>query len=134
MRAEFEARLAAEGGSLSTWIVLRNAHRDVPLSQRELAGALGVEGPTLVRHIDRLAAEGLVERRRDTSDRRVVRVVVTTSGVELLTRLHQVAAATEADVRGLLGPDVHETVREAMQRLHAHFIELAEKRRADAGR
>jgi MarR family transcriptional regulator for hemolysin len=134
MRAEFEARLAAEGGSLSTWIVLRNAHRDPPLSQRELAGALGVEGPTLVRHLDRMAAEGLVERRRDATDRRVARVVVTPAGAALLERLHAVAAGTEADVRELLGVEVHESVRDALQVLHAHFSELAEKRRADAGR
>ena len=33
-----------------------------------------IEPPTLVRHLDKLADEGLVERRRDEQDRRVARV------------------------------------------------------------
>ena len=55
-------------------------------SQRELASHMRIEPPTLVRHLDKLAEEGLVERRPDPDDRRVVRVVVTAAGLERLHR------------------------------------------------
>jgi MarR family transcriptional regulator for hemolysin len=134
MRAEFDARLSEAGGSLSTWIVLRGAHRDPALSQRELAEVLGVEGPTLVRHLDRLAAEGLIERRRDPHDRRVTRVEVTPKGVDLLERLVGVAEGAEGEVRRVLTPQDYEAVRRALRVLHGHFTTLAEERRADATR
>src|SRR3977135_3550364 len=38
--------------------------------QKELATALGIEGPSLVRLLDNLERRGLIERREDESDRR----------------------------------------------------------------
>jgi MarR family transcriptional regulator for hemolysin len=134
VRAELDARLVEAGGSLSTWIVLRNAHRDTPLSQRELAAALGVEGPTLVRHLDRLAAEGLLERRPDPHDRRVMRVTVTRRGAALLRKLHAVAARTEAEIVELLPATEQRALRNALQRLRDHFTDRAEERKAHANR
>jgi MarR family transcriptional regulator for hemolysin len=130
VRAEVDARLVEVGGSLSTWIVLRNADRDPPLSQRELARALGVEGPTLVRHLDRLATEGLVERRRDPHDRRETRVHVTARGVALVATLHAEAARTEAEIVDLLPGAELASLRCSLGRVHEHFTALADKRAA----
>ncbi len=57
-----------------TYMVLTHAEAYPELNQRQLADRLGIEGPTLVRHIDRLVADGLVRRVRDPQDRRVSRV------------------------------------------------------------
>src|SRR4051812_12075891 len=82
-RGWFEEQLAAAGGSLTTWVVLSAAlNHDPSPSQRELADALGIGGPTLVRHIDRLEAEGLLTRRRDDDDRRITRIDITDAGRE----------------------------------------------------
>lgn len=48
-----------------------------PLSQRELAQAVGVEGPTLVRLLDRLEEGGWARRMTDPANRRVKRVELT---------------------------------------------------------
>jgi MarR family transcriptional regulator for hemolysin len=131
MRAEFDARLAEVGGSLSTWVVLRGASHVRPRSQRELAAVLGVEGPTLVRHLDRLAADGLIERRPDPHDRRVTRVVVTAKGRRLFDRLVGVAEANEAEVRDLLGATGYRAVRSALRLLHEHYATLGDERRSE---
>jgi MarR family transcriptional regulator for hemolysin len=149
-RAEFDARLAGVGGSLSTWIVLRladasvlqsgevppealreasdEAPEDCALSQRELADRMDIEGPTLVRHLDRLEKEGLIERRRDAHDRRVTRIMVTPAGHRMLGRLREVADAMEAEVRSLFTPPEHDTVLRALSRLHAHLKALHAER------
>ena len=72
------------GASLWNWVLLREAANADGASQRELATLMRIEPPTLVRHLDKLAEEGLVERRPDPDDRRVVRVVVTEAGRERL--------------------------------------------------
>ena len=134
MRAEFEARLVEAGGTFTTWVVLRSAHSESRLSQRELAESLGVEGPTLVRHLDRLEAEGLIERRRDAGDRRITRIEVTPRGVALLDRLVAVAEGAEAELRHLLGRDEHRRMRKSLQIMHDYYSSLAEERKADADR
>lgn len=44
--------------------------RNGPLTQRDLASFLGVEGPTLVRLLDGLEAKDLIARRVCPDDRR----------------------------------------------------------------
>lgn len=57
------------------------------LTQTALADAIGVEGPTLVRHLDHLCALGLIERKEDPSDRRAKLLRLTASGTALLEKL-----------------------------------------------
>lgn len=130
VRAEFDARLSEAGGSLTTWIVLRSAGEST--SQRELADRMGVEGPTLVRHIDRLEREGLIERHRDPLDRRVTRIVVTVAGQQMLARLAAVAAEMDSKVRAALGDEAYTGLMAGLQRLHAYAGRLAEERKAHA--
>jgi MarR family transcriptional regulator for hemolysin len=80
VRHRFEQHLARSGARLVTWIVLTHARRTPGCSQTQLAELMDVEGPTIARHLDRLVAEGLVERRRDDGDRRVTRIYLTEAG------------------------------------------------------
>src|SRR2546429_7273522 len=126
-RAEFDARLGEVGGSLTAFIVLRLASEapgGLELSQRQLAERMGVEAPTMVRHLDRLEREGLIERRRDARDRRVTRITVTPAGHRLLEALRKVADAMETEVRSLLTPAEHAVTTRVLGRLHAHMKAL----------
>src|ERR1700704_5398899 len=134
-RAEFDARLGEVGGSLTAFIVLRlasEAHGGLELSQRELAERMGVEAPTMVRHLDRLEKEGLIERRRDARDRRVTRITVTPAGSRRLAVLREVADAMDGEIQTLLGPETYRALAEALDRLHGHMTELAEERKSHA--
>lgn len=126
VRAWFDQHLADHGSSLTTWIVLSHAiAADAPgLSQRAMAEEMGIGGPALVRHIDRLEAEGLVERSRDPDDRRITRVTATAAGRRHHAELARVAADGDAEIRSVL--DEHETavLLRALQTLHDHFAAL----------
>jgi MarR family transcriptional regulator for hemolysin len=121
MREWFDARLAEHGGSLVTWIVLSQAI-DGPVrpSQRQLADRVGIGGATLVHHLDRLEAEGLVERRRDPDDRRVTRVYITDGGRARHLELSEVAAAVDAELRGLMDAKAETVFRDVLHRIGAH--------------
>ncbi len=54
--------------------------RSEGVRQNQLAEELGVEGPSLVRLLDRLVESGLVERREDVADRRAKVVTLTEEG------------------------------------------------------
>ncbi|MFD1703633.1 MarR family winged helix-turn-helix transcriptional regulator [Methylopila henanensis] len=66
--------------------------------QSDLAQSLGIEGPSLVRLLDRLAAAGLLERREDPSDRRAKTLHLTDAGLAAVARLRTVVAAACADM------------------------------------
>ena len=73
IRREANRRVAFLGATRAQWRVLKwLAHTGGNLRQIELADALDVEPISLCRMIDRLEEAGLVERRRDETDRRAV--------------------------------------------------------------
>lgn len=60
------------------------------MTMSELASARNVALNTATSLVDRLVAAGLVERRSDPADRRIVRVAVTDKGRQLVERLRAV--------------------------------------------
>jgi MarR family transcriptional regulator for hemolysin len=134
-RAEFDARLGEVGGSLTAFIVLRLASEapgGLELSQRELAERMGVEAPTMVRHLDRLEKEGLIGRRRDARDRRVTRITVTPAGSRRLDVLREVADAMDAEILTMLGAEGYAALAGVLDRLYGHMTQLAGERKSHA--
>ena len=85
----FNDALTQAGGTVPVWLILNTLVWETPESQLDLARAVGIEGPTLTRHLDGLEEDGLVERRRDVDDRRTVRVEATEAGRRLHAELLQ---------------------------------------------
>jgi len=104
-RAEIDRRLAAFGLTQSRWLtVLHLSRLAEAATQRELAEAVGVRGPTLVRTLDRLEAEGLIERRTEAGDRRTKSVHLRTGAVPVLERIERTAAAVRAEIFSDISP------------------------------
>src|SRR5947209_15423421 len=80
-RREADQALADHGLSQATAHPLRvlSGHGKC-VRQGALADELGIEGPSLVRLIDLLQSEGLVERREDPTDRRAKTLHLTKAG------------------------------------------------------
>jgi MarR family transcriptional regulator for hemolysin len=102
----FDDALAEVGGSLPVWLVLVSLKSQRHGMQRDLADAIGVEGPTLTHHLNRMEAEGLVTRRRDPENRRVHRVELTDAGDAAFHRLLKAVVAFDRRLRaGISGED-----------------------------
>ena len=129
LRAHFEANLHASGASLPFWLVLQQLREEDGLSQRELARRLSVEAPTLTRHVDRMAAEGLLVRKQDPDDRRITRISLTPAGRKLHDRLVTVAKRMEADVRSLMSDRDAVVLDRVLSRINT-YLETAD---ADVG-
>src|SRR5262245_13441035 len=85
------------GATMTDWIVLVHVDgADEPgLSQIETAGFADMGGPALIRHLDRLERDGILVRKRDAHDRRIVRVTLTDKGRARLAELRVVIEATD---------------------------------------
>jgi MarR family transcriptional regulator, transcriptional regulator for hemolysin len=95
----FERALSEAGGSLSIWQVLLLVQTRQWATQSDLAEAMGVTQGTLTHHLNAAEAQGLVRRWREPGNRRVQRVELTPAGIEMFTRLRQVAAAHDRRLR-----------------------------------
>jgi len=118
---ELDRRLGQHDASLWNWVLLKEAAKADGASQRELAQHMRIEPPTLVRHLDKLGEQGLVERRPDPDDRRVVRVVVTDAGRARLAELHEIVHELDDELRGILTKRDVEVLSRALPRVHAYF-------------
>lgn len=113
----FNEALAAQGGSIPIWLILNGLKTEQRRTQLELARAIGIEGPTLTRHLDGLEHAGLVERRRDLVDRRAVQVQLTRTGHALHGRLLRAVIAFNQRLRTGVSSDDVETLRRVLAQL-----------------
>jgi len=93
--SEFHQRLRSLGISISHWRVLAVLH-DGECSVGALAEKVLLNQPTMSKTLDKMEAEGLIERRRNEGDLRTVRVQLTALGREQVGTLIPLANAHEA--------------------------------------
>ena len=100
------------GISRAQWTVLMRLDRFEGLKQSELAEVLDLQPISLTRLLDRLAENGLIERRPDPNDRRANRLYLTPAARPLL---EQLAKLGEAMMEELL-ETIDEPARERLLR------------------
>lgn len=112
-RRALDRRLADAGLTATTWVPL--IHLEATgggITQKELALLVGVDGSSLVRVLDILVAEGLIERRRDETDGRARLIYLTESGQRRVAEIRDqlgrgeeemLADLSDAEVEAMLG-------------------------------
>src|SRR5262249_15881672 len=113
----FDDALARAGGSLPIWLVLASLKAASHGAQRTLAEAVGVEGPTLTHHLNRMEAAGLVTRTPNPANRRVHQVDLTEAGEATFQRLRGAAMAFDQQLRTGLDENEIATLRRLFARL-----------------
>ncbi len=120
--ARFEEELRPLGQTQSRWEVLMFlALWGDGATQAALAKRMEIEGPSLVRLLDKLEHDGLVERVASGVDRRAKLVHLTAAGVDMVTRL---TAVTNASRKRLLHGVGDREMDQAMQVLDRILGEL----------
>jgi len=123
-RLLIDRRLKDLGVSQAGWMTITMAAKaKEPLSQSELAAAVGVEGATMVAMLDRLAKAGLIERVPSETDRRVKRVTVTAAGMDLYLEVKKEANAVRKELLAGVDPAVLLAATELLEALNARIDE-----------
>ena len=113
----FNNALSASGGSIPIWLILNALKSEPRRSQLDLARAVGIEGPTLTRHLDGMEQAGLVRRQRGTPDRRAVQVELTRAGHALHGRLLKAVISFNHRLRAGLSGDDEVILRSLLRQL-----------------
>ena len=87
MRTYADQEARQFGMTRAQWAVLARLESNEGLKQSELAEMLDLQPITLTRLVDRLAGNGLIERRADPDDRRAKRLYLTDAARPLMDQL-----------------------------------------------
>jgi MarR family transcriptional regulator, transcriptional regulator for hemolysin len=113
----FDDALSRVGGSLPVWLVLVSLKRGEHNAQQDLARAVGIEGPTLTHHLNRMEAAGLITRARRPDNRRVHDVTLTEAGNATFQRLLTTVIAFDEQLRAGLTTRELATLSQLLERL-----------------
>lgn len=117
-RNKLDERLRPLGLSQAKWLVLLHLSAEGDgIVQKELATRLGVEGPTLVGLLDRMAADEWIERRESQTDRRCKTVHLTDKAQAVTQQIMSVAAELRQELLADIPAKDIETCVRMMQRI-----------------
>jgi MarR family transcriptional regulator for hemolysin len=113
----FDEALAEVDGSLPSWLVLVSLADRLHVSQRSIAAEVGIEGPTLTHHLNRMEAAGLVTRERDPDNRRAHLVALTGPGRARFGSMLTEVQAFDRRLRAHFSAEELATLRQLLHRL-----------------
>lgn len=129
IRTIFDARVREKGLTLARARTLLKIAKGEAGNQKQLAEELEIETATLVRLIDGLEAQGLIERREVEGDRRAKQVVLTPAGTRLAEIVDAMVIQIGRDVLGGIGQKdlqvAHMVLRRMAESLEAASLEPA---------
>src|ERR1043165_5046818 len=102
IRTAFDRRVCELGITRAQWRALTRLHRHPGVSQSELADLMEVERASAGRMIERMEANGWVERRAQNGDRRGKRGYLTEEAERVHRRIWRVAEAMVDDALAAL--------------------------------
>ena len=105
------------GMTRAQWIILSRLERQPNLSQSELSVLTEVTPITVARLVDRLEAQGLVERCSDPDDRRIWRLRVTPAAEPMLAEIKQFRVKLYRLMTEGIDPAALEALASALQRM-----------------
>ncbi|MFS2223097.1 transcriptional regulator SlyA [Pantoea sp. B65] len=127
-RALIDQRLKPLELTQTHWVTLHNIHQLPPeQSQIQLAKAIGIEQPSLVRTLDQLEEKGLITRCTCANDRRAKRIKLTKEAEPIISEVEHVIDATRDDIlSGISMQEINQLVT-LIARLEKNILELHHK-------
>jgi DNA-binding MarR family transcriptional regulator len=122
----FEQRARRFGVTLPQCKALGYLSKNEGISQIRLAELAETDPMTLVRILDRMEADGLVERRPDPSDRRARRLYLTSKATPFLDTMWHLADLTRAEAFEGISKKERELFIGILQRVHANLSARAD--------
>ena len=102
----FADRYRAEFGlTIPEWRVLAHLAQSDQVSVREIHARVDMDKSKVSRAAARLEAQGLIEKRENPEDRRLLDMRLTAKGRELIARIVPIADAYQAQVLAQMGPE-----------------------------
>ncbi|GAB3106533.1 hypothetical protein GCM10027217_32050 [Pseudomaricurvus hydrocarbonicus] len=122
VRRAFDERAKTLGVTRTQWQVMTVLKRHEGINQGRLAEHLDVEPITLCRMADRLQEAGMVERRRDPTDRRVWRLYLTDKAKQLSEELKPLGQEVLSEAMEGVSAQEREMMSQSLQQMRLNLV------------
>jgi MarR family transcriptional regulator, transcriptional regulator for hemolysin len=122
IRVEADKRARVYGMTRAQWGLLLRLSRNPGLTQKEVADLLEVEPISVARMVDRMAANGLVERRADEQDRRVWRLHLKPAAAAKLMEIDVQRIALSKLIGDGVSPEIRESMVTGLLRMKSNLL------------
>ncbi|CAI2447763.1 transcriptional regulator SlyA [Serratia quinivorans] len=110
------------------WVTLHSINRLPPeQSQIQLAKAIGIEQPSLVRTLDQLEEKGLITRHTCANDRRAKRIKLTEAADPIIREVDSVISSTRGEILSGITTDEVQLLVGLIGKLEQNITELQNK-------
>src|ERR1700742_3021424 len=120
----FEQRASAFGLTLSQCKALVRLEKNQGVSQARLAELAEVDPMTMVRILDRMEADGVLERRPDPADRRARCLYLTPKAKPLLDRIWQLSDEIRTELFGGVSKAERDVFMSVLEHIFANISQL----------
>ena len=121
VRRHADKRARMHGMTRAQWAVLARLEREPGITQSRLAALTDVEPITIGRLVDRLEANGLIERHADRDDRRIWRLTLTRKSAAILRQIAAFRRELHEDMAQGLNEASLGTLVGCLQRMRANL-------------
>lgn len=127
-RALIDDRLKPLELTQTHWVTLHNINMLPPeQSQIQLAKAIGIEQPSLVRTLDQLEEKKLITRQTCASDRRAKRIKLTEEAAPIINEMESVIDCTRKEILSGMSSSEIEQLGWMLSRLEKNIASLQSK-------
>ena len=121
LRSKFDRKVTGFNVTRSQWTMIAVVARCPGASQRMIAEALEMSEASAGRLIDRLCADGLLERRERDDDRRARAVYLTDAAQPLLAKLAEIAREGEEEMFKGFSSDDLDRLEDLLSRIYENI-------------
>ena len=111
-------QLHSFGIQVETWRILETLDQTDNLTMSGLAKIVLMNPPALTKMVDRMVADGLVQRQISREDQRRITLVLTDMGLDLVQNVRQPAIKQNVEVVEQLGHEKAKLIHEALETLN----------------
>lgn len=127
-RALIDHRLKPLALTQTHWVTLHSINRLPPeQSQIQLAKAIGIEQPSLVRTLDQLEEKGLITRHTCANDRSAKRIKLTEAADPIIREVDSVISSTRGEILSGITTDEVQLLVGLIGKLEQNITELQNK-------
>lgn len=118
--AQIREPLGIETGSIG---ILSLVWINPGISQNDLAASLAMKKSAIALQVRQLEDDGLLERRRDSGDRRVNAITLTSEGHQMVARIRKLTDTLNAQIMDGISDDDREAFFRVLSNLHDRLMD-----------
>ena len=126
VKVEADKRARGHGMTRAQWSLMTRLKRFPGLSQKELADMLEVEPISVARMVDRLEANGMLERRADANDRRIWRLHLLPGAEPMLKKMTALGEQLGAFVTQNVPPEARDAMVQGLIQMKSNLLHKSE--------